>query len=114
MHMEVNSLSGNLICVRLSGRMDAAGAGRVGVPFAAQVAAADGDALIDLSGVSFIASMGIRLLLSTARDLDRKGNKLVLFGACDLVHEVLEQAAIDRIIPLVATEREAMAQFGTA
>lgn len=113
MQMAVNELPGNITCVRLLGRMDAAGAGWVGEPFGAQLVASDRSAVIDLAGVSFIASMGIRLLLSAAHNLHRKGKQLVLFSARDLVHEVLEQAAIDRIIPLVATEREALAQLGT-
>ncbi len=32
---------------------------------------------------------------------------MVLFGAQDLVLNVIEQAAIDQIIPIVATEQQA-------
>jgi anti-anti-sigma regulatory factor len=37
-----------------------------------------------------------------------KGSKMVLFGARPLVQDVLEQAAIDQIIPLVATQEQAL------
>lgn len=114
MHMAVSELPGKITCVRLSGRLDAAGAGRIDVPFTSRVVGAGRNAVLDLSGGSFIASMGIRLLISSARGLDRKWKKLVLFGARNLVHEVLEQAAIHQIIPVVATEHEALEQFGMA
>ena len=66
------------------------------------------DAVIDLSGVSFVASMGIRLLIASARGLRQKGATLVLFGAQDLVYTALDQAALDQIIPIVATEQQAI------
>jgi len=108
MKMAAIELPGNVTCIRLSGRLDAQGADQIDVPFTAQVAAVGRDAVIDLSEVSFVASMGIRLLISAARGLGRKGAKMVLFGAQDLVHDVLEQAAIDQIIPVVETEAQAL------
>lgn len=109
MEMAASELPGNVTCVRLTGRIDAEGAGRIDVPFTANVAAVGRNAVVDLAGVSFIASMGIRLLISAARGLSLKGSKLVLFGAPPLVQNVLEQAAIDQIIPLVATQEQALA-----
>jgi anti-anti-sigma factor len=113
MEMAASELPGSVTCVRLTGRLDAQGAGRIDVPFTANVAAVGRNAVIDLSGVTFIASMGIRLLISTARGLSLKGSKMVLFGAHDLVQNVLEEAAIDQIIPVVATQEQALAAFGT-
>lgn len=106
--MATSQLDGNVTCVRLRGRLDAAGADRIDAPFTARVVAAGRPAVIDLSEVSFIASMGIRLLISGARGLDRKGAKMVLFGARDLVRTVLQEAAIDQIIPLVDDEPQAL------
>lgn len=108
MKMAATELPGNLTCIRLSGRLDAPGADRIDVPFTAHVAAVGQDAIIDLSGVTFVASMGIRLLISAARGLARKGARMVMFGAQELVRNVLEEAAIDQIIPMVATEEQAV------
>jgi anti-anti-sigma factor len=66
------------------------------------------DTVVDLSGVSFVASMGIRLLIASARGLRQKGATLVLFGAQGLVYTALDQAALDQIIPIVATEQQAI------
>jgi anti-anti-sigma factor len=108
MDMAVSELAGGVTCVRLQGRMDAAGAGRIDLPFTANVVAVGHNAVIDLSGVTFIASMGIRLLISAARGLHGKGARLALFGARDMVRTVLDEAAIDQIIALVDTEEQAL------
>ncbi|MEJ6007870.1 STAS domain-containing protein [Paucibacter sp. AS339] len=108
MELAVTEIGAAKNCVRLNGRLDAAGADQIGVRFTASTAATGQDTLVDLSGVPFIASMGIRLLISSARALSAKGAKLVLFGAQELVQEVLEQAAVDQIVSLVATEQQAL------
>jgi len=108
MEMAAIELVGGVTCIRLTGRLDADGADRIDVPFTANVDAVGRNAVIDLSGVTFVASMGIRLLLAAARGLSRKGAKMVLFGARDRVQNVLEEAAIDQIIAVVATEAQAL------
>ena len=107
--MTVSELAGRATCVRLNGRLDAVGADQIGVRFAASVASANRPALIDLAEVSFVASLGIRLLISTARSMASKGQPMVLFGAGELVRGVLDDVALDQIIPIVDTEAEALA-----
>jgi anti-anti-sigma factor len=111
MDMTAIELAGPVTCVRLVGRLDAPGADRIGLRLTAAVAAQGHNAVIDLSGVTFVASMGIRLLISTARALSQKGRKMVLFGATELVQGVFEDAALDQIMPIVATEDQALAEF---
>lgn len=108
MELEVTEVEGSNNCIRLNGRLDAAGADQIGVRFTASTAATGRHAIVDLTGVPFVASMGIRLLISSARALNAKGGKLVLFGAQELVQDLLEQAAVDQIIPLVATQQQAL------
>lgn len=109
MELRVDEISPSMRCVSLSGRLDANGADRVGVPFTAAVSSPGRHALLDLSGVTFLASMGIRLLIASARSVDARDQKLVMFGAQDLVKSVLQEAAIDQIIPLVDTRDDALA-----
>jgi anti-sigma B factor antagonist len=108
MEMAVTRLEDAVTCVRLSGRLDAPGADKIGVRFSASVAAGGRDAAVDLAGVSFVASMGIRLLISSARALNARGGRMVMFAPQELVRNVLEQAAIDQIIPIVPTEQAAL------
>lgn len=111
MEMSVTELAGPVTCVRLDGRLDAPGADRIGVRFTASIVAQRRNAIVDLSRVEFVASMGIRLLISTARALDQKGHKMVLFGATELVQEVFDDAALEQIIPIVAIEDDALAEL---
>ena len=108
MELTVAETGAGVTCIRLTGRLDAAGADLIGVRFTAAIVPAGRDAIVDLSGVSFLASMGMRLLISTARALGAKPARLVLFGAPPLVQDVLEQAALDQIMPITATEVQAL------
>ncbi len=63
-------------CV-LAGRLDAAGTEKIEIVFAAQVRAAPGHVLVDMTGVGFVGSLGIRMLISAARVADRAGRKVV-------------------------------------
>ena len=111
MEMEVSEIGGNVTCVRLTGRLDAPGADLIGTRFTAAVATMGRNAIVDLSGVSFLASMGMRLLISAARALHTKGSKLVLFGAQAPVQAVFDQAAFDQIVAIVANETAALRQL---
>ncbi len=109
MEVTLKELAGPVTCAALAGRLDAIGADRIGLRFTAGVAAQGRNAVIDMSGVEFVASMGIRLLISAARALSQKGAKMVLFGAQPAVQEVFDDAALDQILPIVATEADALA-----
>jgi len=111
MEMTVQQLTDAVSAVRLNGRLDAAGADAIGIRFTAAVASTGGSTIVDLSKVSFISSMGIRLLISAARALNLKGGRTVLFGAAPMAQEVLDGVALDQIVPVAATEQDALARL---
>ena len=108
MQMELIELDGPVNMVRLDGRLDAPGADTLGMRFTAATVAQGRPVIVDLSGVSFIASMGIRLLISCAKGAHLKGHKFVLFGAQPFVQDVFEQAGLDQILDIAASESEAL------
>jgi len=97
-----------VVMVRLHGRLDSMGADRIGARFSAAVASSAQRVAIDLSGLSFLASLGIRLFIASARALGQRGGKMVIFGASDMVSTVLEHIGLDQMIPIVATEQQAL------
>lgn len=109
MEMTVAEVSGSRTLVILSGRLDAAGADQIALRFTAAAAATGRDALVDMSAVGFVASMGMRMLVSAARALDQKGAHLVLFGASELVHGAWTDAGLDQLIPSVPNLDAALA-----
>jgi anti-anti-sigma factor len=98
--------------VVLVGRLDSVTVGSVEAPFTAAVVADGRSSVVDMRGLDFLSSLGIRLLLSAARAVMRRGGRLVLFGAQPMVAEVLTAMALDDMLPLVATEAEAMGRLG--
>lgn len=98
--------------VVLVGRLDSVTVGSVEAPFTATVAASGRDTIVDMRGLDFLSSLGIRLLLSVARTVTRRGGRVVLFGAQPMVAEVLTAMALDEMLPLVGSEAEAMGRLG--
>ena len=65
--------------------------------------------VIDMSGVTFIASIGIRHLVTATKALNRRGGKLVLVSPSELVRDVLETSGVTDLMPIVTSETEAFA-----
>jgi anti-sigma B factor antagonist len=97
--------------VVLAGRLDSASVGRVETPFTAALAGGDRHAVFDMRQLDFLSSLGIRLLLSVARVVARRGGRIVLFGTQPMVAEVLTTMSLDSVLPMVATEEEALARL---
>jgi len=100
--------------VTLDGRLDTAGVGEVELQFNAVTAAAGTDSIADLSGVTFLASMAIRMLVAAARTLAGKQRRLVLVVPEGPVAETLRHGGIDQMMTVVPTMAEAEAAFGVA
>jgi anti-anti-sigma factor len=57
--------------------------------------------LVDLSNVNFLSSMGIRALISSAKEQQAKGGRVVLnAGGNDVVARTLEATGVDELIPV--------------
>ncbi len=98
MDMVVEDIDGGIAHVILRGRLDIAGADAIDLKFNA-VAGSRRAVIVDLSGVDFLASLGIRVLLLGARAVKNKGGKLVILAPGDNVNKVLTTAGTDMLIP---------------
>jgi len=101
---------GNDASVALVGRLDIQGAEAVAMPLAT-LSGAKQNILIDMSQVTFLASIGIRHLVSATKALSRRGGQLILIGATDVVREVLTTAGLASMIRMVGSETEARAML---
>ena len=95
--------------VVLSGRLDSAGVDVVETRFSAAIVPAGKSTVVDLTAVPFIASLGLRMFISTSRALSWKGGKLVMFGASPAVMEIIETMGFNDIVPVAPSEAEALA-----
>src|SRR5262249_40356898 len=97
----------------LKGRRGMGGSGGVLGPPGRPFGAKEG-VIIDLSGVAYMASVGIRQLVITARTLTRRGGRLVLLKPSKTVEEVLTLSMTDSLIPIARNDREAQGILAAA
>ena len=98
----------NIARVKLRGRLDTPGVDRVEAKFTAAVVPEGRNTVVDLSEVSFIASMGLRMFIGLAKALKRSNAKLVLFAPQSQVNEVFTTVVLREIMPIVVDEAEAV------
>jgi len=94
------------VCLIVSGRLDTPGVDEIEPRFTQAARGSGKHVLVDLHEVSFVSSMGVRMLISTARALHAAQRRMVLFAPQPLVREMLDTVALDQIIP-VATDQTA-------
>lgn len=104
--------------LKLEGRLDTAAVARMEVAFAARAGAlnqAGARAAIDLSDLTYISSMGIRLLVTTLKQFRQRGVTFVTIRPRDAgVVETLQVAALTEHLNLVDDAAAAEAALGAA
>jgi anti-sigma B factor antagonist len=86
--------------IRLAGRLDIPGIDAISATFAELSASTSRQIVVDLSGVDFLVSFGIRELITNAKLIQKRGGRMVIFvGDNKAVHKTLETTGIDALIP---------------
>jgi anti-sigma B factor antagonist len=101
---------GNTI-LSVNGRIDTLTAPELEQAINTEIGLGNKKILLDFSGVSYISSGGLRVLLVTAKKLKNPGDK---FGICCLqpeVFKVFTLAGFTSIFSLYPSEREALATW---
>jgi anti-anti-sigma factor len=105
MQISIND-AGSTATVTMVGRLDIAGAEAVALPLATLSGSKEG-LTIDMSGVTFIASIGLRHLVSAAKAVRRRGGRLALLNPSAAVAEVITTSGL---ADLLLIERDAPSQ----
>jgi anti-sigma B factor antagonist len=100
-------LDDRLTHLAIVGRMDVVGLHAIDMKFHGYTAARRRPALVDLSGLEFISSLGMGMFVSCARSLMRFGAKMVLLNPRPEVEEALKAVGIDQGIPIVRSVEDA-------
>ena len=108
MNLTTEELAGGITRIMLEGRMDIEGAQAVDLRMNV-IAGSAMHLLIDLSGVTFLGSMGLRSILVPAQTVKRRGGKTVLFAPGARVEEVLRTSNINTILPVLHNMEDALA-----
>jgi anti-anti-sigma factor len=108
MDWNVVDLGNGITLVELSGRMDVPGALKADPAFA-QIAGDAERLIVDLGKLEFLASLGIRTLVTASKTLRAKNGNMVLVSPQPNIEQVLRSSGIDTIIPIARDRADAEA-----
>ena len=96
--------------INLAGRMDIEGVGQIETRLAGMTASPRMAIIVDMSGVPYMSSIGIRALLMNAKAVGKRGGRFALLKPEDNVRKVLVTSGIDRIISICDDLGDAVAK----
>lgn len=102
---------GSLSILRLKGRLDAISSPGIEKQVSECIAHGRHDILFDFSGVNYLSSAGMRMLLSTAKKLKALAGKLVVCSVNVNVMDVLKMSGFDHLLEIVQNEEDALSKF---
>jgi anti-sigma B factor antagonist len=99
MKLSVENPRPNVRRIVLDGRMDMAGIQAIETEFNAAMEAGP-NVIVDLGKVPFLASIGVRLLVSGAKTQAALGGRMVLLNPDDLTRRILKTTGINQLMPV--------------
>ena len=90
----------NTTIVKVTGKMDAVSSPEFEKKLLELMGEGEKDFVIDLAGLDYISSAGLRVILATAKRLKEKEGKILLASLKDMVKEVFEISGFSAIIPI--------------
>ena len=109
MELENKYHSDQITYLALRGRLDTAGVEEIELKFTGHTVPRAKPLLLDMSEVTFLSSLGLRMLLTVAKALDRRGAKTVLLSPQPAVRQVLSLSGFDQLMPVHNDEETALA-----
>lgn len=109
MELEIKNQSDRITYLAVRGRLDTAGVGEIELKFTSHTVPRGKPLLLDMSEVTFLSSLGLRMLLNVAKALDRRGAKTALLNPQPTVREILSLFGFDELMPVHQDEGTALA-----
>jgi anti-anti-sigma factor len=97
MQIEIKD-AGSSATVVLNGRLDIAGAEVVALPLAT-LSGVKQAIYVDMAAVSFIASIGLRHLVSASKAVARRGGQFILVDPNDMIVDVITTSGLSDLLP---------------
>jgi anti-anti-sigma factor len=108
MSIRYDDVGENLRRITITGRLDMPGTDAVASKLGELVSASRKGVVVDLSALQFLASIGIRALISSAKTVQQRGGKMVLVveGSSSVLMS-LEATGVDQVIPVFRNSADA-------
>jgi anti-anti-sigma factor len=111
--MEISSeRSGAILVVAPKGRVDSTTSDELKREVSDAVAAGERRIVLDFTGVDYISSAGLRILLIAEKELRGVGGALVLCGPTEPVRQVLTLSGFMTLLTVESTRDAALARAG--
>ena len=91
-----------------AGRVDGSNAGKLENAIRAQLEAGHAVLVFDFTGLNYISSAGLRVLLVAARDTQSRGGKAIFCGLSKQIAEVFAISGFDKILAVHSSRDEAL------
>ena len=101
--------AGDVVIVKLAGRLDSAAARSAEDGFNAALAGAAPHLAVDMTKLDYISSAGLRVLLVVAKKVQQAKGKVALFGLSPNVREVFSVSGFDTIFSIQPDAAAALA-----
>lgn len=102
---------GDVFILRIRGRLDAVSSPLAEKKIFEAINNGQYNLLLDMSGVSYLSSAGMRMLLSITKRLRTMSGKLAICSVTTNVVDVLKMSGFDHALQLFKTEEEALRHF---
>ncbi|HMU94303.1 MAG TPA: STAS domain-containing protein [Anaerolineales bacterium] len=100
MKLQSSDLENGIRLIKLVGKLDSNGTYAIEIEFIKSCAGEKPRILVDLSKVNYISSIGIPMLVNTARSVMARGGKLGLLNPQRNVLDVLELVGVSMMLPI--------------
>ena len=97
---------GDTLVIKVDGRIDGANARAFQSDLEAAIEDTDRTVVLDFESLSYISSAGIRVILMTAKMLQRRDGVFALCALSDPIREIFQISGFDKIIPIHASVDE--------
>ncbi|MCU0633105.1 MAG: STAS domain-containing protein [Methanolinea sp.] len=102
---------GDVQVVHVTGRIDSSNADIFGRDIGEVIADGNRQILLDLAGVTYINSAGLRAILVVAKSLKKPGDRCVICGLIGEVREIFELAGFTMILQMYPTVNDAIVRW---
>ena len=92
-----------VVCVRITGRLDADSAAQAETTLKGLLKAGKTRLVFDLGQMDYISSAGLRVILMTVKELQNRNGKVVLSALTPYVREIFDVSNFSSIIPITDT-----------
>ena len=103
---------GGALVAMAEGRVDGANALDFHEALEDAISSDDTGMVLDLGGITYISSAGLRVVLLVAKTLQKQNAKMVVCSLSDSIREIFEISGFDKIIPVHGSRADAVAGVG--